>query len=154
MTIPFSLRGGINWEFVRNFEVAVDVSWWHYQVFQEQVMTLSKPLKILPGSDKPIATPKNFGNSWNVSAGLMVGYQYDTSPIPTATMDVSNLNRGLQTVSVGSRWRITPRWRVGLALMRSWNAPLDIQDSVLSPPTNGKGHGSMFHASADLMYGF
>lgn len=164
MAIPFSLRAGINWEFVPGFELGLDVAWWHYQVFQEQVMTLDAPLVGMGGPDAPLRTPKAYGNAWNVSVGvlyrvidpldLMVGYQYDTSPIPERTLSLDNLNRDLQSVAVGVRWRIIERLRVGFTFMRSWLAAVDVQDSVMSPPTNMKGHGGMTHFAMDAMYRF
>jgi len=160
--IPFSLRAGINWEFVKDFEVGLDVSYWHYQVNQEQLMTVDSAIAPLVGNNGVVHTPKDFTNSWNVSVGvlyrvipqldLMLGYQRDASPIPTRTMTVDNLNRGLSSLSMGARWRAA-RWvTVGLTYMRTWADLLDIQDSVLTPPTNGKGHGSMSHVSADLLF--
>ncbi len=160
--IPFSLRAGINWEFVKGFEVAIDGSYWHYQVNQEQVMKVDSSLAALVGSGGKMKSPKNFTNAWNVSVGLlyrvipevelMLGYQRDSSPIPTRTMTVENLNRGLHGIALGARWRAAKWVKVGLTYMRSWNDLLDIQDSVLTPPTNGKGHGSMNHVSADLLF--
>lgn len=160
MKIPFTLRMGVNWEFVKDFQVGVDFSYWHYQVFQEQVMELERPIEGIPGTTQ--RTPKSFGNAWNLSGGflyrvipeldLMIGVQRDTSPIPTRTMTVDNLNRGLTSLATGVRWRATNWMQVGVTYMRSWADLLEIQDSVTSPPTNGKGHGGMNHVSAELMF--
>ena len=83
---------------------------------------------------------------------LMIGFQRDASPIPTRTMTVENLNRGLTSVSMGVRWRAAHWVTVGLTYMRTWADLLVLQDSVLNPPTNGKGHGSMSHVAADLLF--
>jgi long-chain fatty acid transport protein len=160
--IPFCLRAGINWEFVKDFELGLDASYWHYQVNQEQQMKVDASIASLVGSGGVVRTPKEFTNSWNVSVGLlyrvipqvdlMIGFQRDASPIPTRTMTVENLNRGLTSVSMGVRWRAAHWVTVGLTYMRTWADLLVLQDSVLNPPTNGKGHGSMSHVAADLLF--
>jgi long-chain fatty acid transport protein len=160
MAIPLTLRFGVNWEFVKDFQVGLDFSWWHYQVFQEQVMELERPIEGMPGTVQ--RTPKNFHNAWNLGGGflyrvipeldLMIGVQRDTSPIPTQTMTVDNLNKGLTSLSVGARWRPLRWLGVGVTYMRSWADLLVIQDSVTSPSTNGKGHGGMNHVSAEFTF--
>ncbi|MBM4371303.1 MAG: outer membrane protein transport protein, partial [Deltaproteobacteria bacterium] len=66
-SIPFTLRAGFNWEFIRDFEVAADVFYWHYQVFQEQRMELRDPIMGM----EEFVDPKNYGNSWAWNVGLL-----------------------------------------------------------------------------------
>jgi long-subunit fatty acid transport protein len=107
-------------------------------------------------------TPKNYNNAWNISAGmmyrpipeldLMVGYQHDATPIPTSTLSLDNITRSHNGISMGARWRALKWLQVGLTYQRTWYELMNIQDSVLSPPVNGKGHGSMHHVALDLAF--
>jgi long-subunit fatty acid transport protein len=156
MTLPFTLKAGLNWEFAPDFEVGLDVIYWHYQVFQEQVSTLSTPLLGLTG----FRDPKDFGNSvlWNVglvyhvlpSLEVMGGFQQDFTPTPTRTYALESPARDSMGVALGSRWQIDERWRVGAAFNRIWFALTDVQDSLTTPPTNAKGYGGMLYFAADV----
>jgi long-chain fatty acid transport protein len=158
MVIPLTLRAGINWEFVPNVEVGLDVSYWHYQVLQEQLMTFDSP--ILGQSEK--RTPRKYGNAWNVGAGIlyrpipvldvMVGYQHDTSAIPTSTYTLDNVSRDHNGISLGLRWRALSWLAVGATFQRTWFDLLNVQDSVLNPPGNGKGHGSTTQVAVDFSF--
>jgi long-chain fatty acid transport protein len=152
-TLPFTLRAGINWEFIKDVEIGVDMFYWHYQTLQEQVMKAGVI---------EMRTPKNYNNAWNISAGmmyrpipeldLMVGYQHDATPIPTSTLSLDNITRSHNGISMGARWRALKWLQVGLTYQRTWYELMNIQDSVLSPPVNGKGHGSMHHVALDLAF--
>lgn len=157
--IPFTLRAGLNWEFVKGVEFGIDMFYWHYQVLQEQVMTLDKSIA---GMDKVQRSPKLYNNAWNISMGLMyrpieqldlmVGYQHDATPIPTKTLSLDNITRSHNGISMGARWRALSWLQVGLTYQRTWYELLNIQDSILNPPVNGKGHGSMHHVALDLSF--
>jgi len=152
-TIPFTLRAGINWEFVKGVEFGFDMFYWHYQTLQEQVMKVG---------GLEMRTPKNYNNAWNISTGLMyrpipqldvmIGYQHDATPIPTSTLSLDNITRSHNGISMGVRWRALKWLQVGLTYQRTWYELLNIQDSVLNPPVNGKGHGSMQHVALDLAF--
>jgi long-chain fatty acid transport protein len=156
MAIPFSLRAGIAWEFVQDFELAADVYWWHYQVFQEQRTELSKPLMGL----RELVDPKNYSNcwAWNVGAmyrvipqlELMAGFQMDGNPIPTKTYTLDNPTTTQYGVGLGVRWQVTDDVRLGAAIVRNWFQTLDVQDSQALPPANIKGHGANFEFGFDL----
>jgi long-chain fatty acid transport protein len=158
MAIPFTLRGGINWEVAPGFELGLDFFYWHYQVLQEQVMKLEKPLYGM----KEQRTPKAYKNAWNISAGLlyrpidqvdvMVGYQRDKTPIPNETLSLDNITRDHHGVSCGVRWRALDWLAVGLTFQRTWYDLMNIQTSILNPPVNGKGHGSMTHIAMDFSF--
>lgn len=160
MAIPFTLRAGINWEFAEDFEFGFDIYYWHYQVFQEQLTSLKEPIIGM----NEMRGPKNYGNSWNFSLGLMhhltpqwdvmLGYQEDYTPIPEETQTLDNVTRTHHGVSGGVRFRPDDNWRFGLTLQRTWYNILDIQTSILNPPTNGKGHGAIFHVDFEIGFRF
>ncbi len=160
MIIPLSIRAGINWAIVPNFEIAADVSYWHYQTNQMQISTLDDKIAGISG----FADPKNFGNSWNWCVGilyrpiseldLMVGYQMDYTPNPTSTMSLENPGVDQKGFSIGGRWRINDHWRISLAYVHNWFDLIEVQDSIGSPPANAKGHGANNEFAFDFQYRF
>jgi long-chain fatty acid transport protein len=156
MTIPFELKFGFNWEFVKDFELGADIYWWHYQTFQEQRTVLSKPIMGLPG----FTDPKNYGNSWAWNVGLMyrvlpelelmAGWQMDFTPIPSRTYTLDNPSTDQKGVSLGIRWQVSENVRIGAAMVRNWFDMIDVQDSQSTPPSNGKGHGANFEFGFDI----
>jgi len=148
MTIPFTLSAGLNWEFAPDFELGVDVRYWHYQVLQEQRSVLDTPLLGIA----EFRDPKANANSWNWCVGLlyrvipeldvMLGFQEDFTPTPDAAYTLDNLSRDQFGVSTGLRWRISPHWRAGLAFVHNWMELVDVQTSISTPPTNVKGHAA------------
>ena len=155
-SIPFTLRAGINWEFVEDFEFAADIFYWHYQVFQEQRTVLRNPIMGIEN----FVDPKNYGNSWAWNAGLlyrvipqleiMAGFQMDFTPIPTSTYTLDNPSRDQLGVGLGARWKVHQKVRIGLAMVRNWFELADIQDSQSIPPTNVKGHASNFEVGFEV----
>ncbi len=148
MSIPFTLRAGVNWAFAPAFEVGVDVRYWHYQVYQELRSTLSNTIA---GMDE-FVDPKNYGNSWNWCTGLlyrihpdvelMTGYQQDFTPIPKQTFTLDNPSRDQRGITGGIRWRVASNHRIGLYGLHNWLNTVDVQESISIPPSNTKGHGS------------
>ena len=161
MLIPFELKFGINWEFVKDFEVGADIYYWHYQVLQNQHTKLGSPLL---GVISELDDPKNYGKSfaWNIgmmyhvlpSLELMIGYQMDYTPIPSQTYSLENPSTDQKGISMGLRWQIDDRWRVGLAYVRNWFNFINVQTSIGQPPTNAKGHGSNNEFAFDFGYRF
>ena len=170
--IPLELRFGVSWDLTDTFEVACDLRWWHYQVFQEQRSTISfsgasadSPTLALLGqvlTNDQLVMPKSYDNSWNWNVGmkyrllpeleLMVGYQQDYTPIPETTVGLDNPTRDLRGIAVGARWRIDDQWRVGVGYIRNWFDLLDVQTNVNTPPFNVKGHGSNDAWGLDVMW--
>ncbi len=158
MVIPFTLRAGFNWEFVRNFEVAMDIYWWHYQILQEQRTRLSEPIMGIG----ELVDPKNYGNSWNWCIGLlyrvhprvelMVGYQEDYTPIPTRTFTLDNPSRDQRGISMGIRWQVNDSVRLGAAYVRNWFDLPDVRDSISMPPSNIKGYGGNNEVGIDVQW--
>jgi len=158
MVIPFTLQGGINWEFAPDFEVGFDYRYYHYQVFQEQYTKLGKPLMGMT----EMRDAKNYSNSGNWCFGLlyrplpvlelMAGYQQDYTPIPDQTYSLDNPSRDQRGVGFGSRWQVTDRHRVGLSFVRNWFDLVDVQESTGNPPSNAKGHGANFEVGVDWMW--
>lgn len=158
MTLPFMVRGGINWEFAPDFELGLDVTWWHYQSFQQQRSVLSQPLMGL----EELVDPKGYTNGWLWCAGLlyrvipevevMVGFQMDFSPIPDRAISLENPSRDAHAISFGVRWQVSDRIRLGAAYQRLWYALVHTQESTALPPTNTKSHGGMNFFALDLTW--
>ena len=106
--------------------------------------------------------PKNYGNSWNWCTGLlyhvlptvelMVGYQMDFTPIPERTLSLDNPSRSQNGISMGVRWQVSERVRLGGAYVHNWFELFDVQDSVTTPPTNGKGYGANNEFGIDILW--
>ncbi|MBN1946520.1 MAG: outer membrane protein transport protein [Bradymonadales bacterium] len=158
MVIPFNLRAGFNWEFAPNFQLGADVYYWHYQILQEQRTELERPIMGMT----EMVEPKNYSNSWNWCVGLlyqvlpelelMLGYQWDYSPIPTRTLTLENPSQTQFGVSMGARWQVTDTVRLGAAYVHNWFELIDIQDSITNPPTNMKGHGANNEFGFDITW--
>ena len=156
LAIPFIMKGGVHWEITPDFEVGFDVTYWHYQVHQEQRTELSQPLQGL----EELVSPTNYSNSWMWSVGvlcrviptleLMLGYQKDYTPIPNEALSLENPTRDSDSVSVGLRWQVTERVRIGFGLSRTWFALINNQVSIGLPPTNAKGHGGTTFFAAEV----
>ena len=160
MVIPFTVRAGINWEFVPNWEIAADVRYYHYQVFQEQRTELDGSLFGLT----EMVDPKNYTNSVNWCIGmlyrvlpeleLMVGYQEDKTPIPPETFTLENPSRDQRGFGLGARWQALEQHRFGLAFVRNWFDLVDIQESIGSPPSNAKGYAGNTEFGLDYTFTF
>jgi len=158
MVIPSSVRAGLNWEISADTEVGLDLSYWHYQVYQEQRTTLGEPLM----GFEELISPKNYGNSWNYSVGLlhrvkpsvevMLGFHQDFSPIPEETFAVDTPTEDLIGFSAGARWQATERLKLGLGGIRNWYDLFDIQGSKTDPPTNIKAFGGITGLAFDVSW--
>jgi long-chain fatty acid transport protein len=156
--IPFTLKVGINWEFAKDFEIAADYRYYHYQIFQEQLTKLSTPIMGL----KEFRDPKNYKNASNWCVGLMyrvlpqlefmVGYQEDYTPIPDETYTLDNPSRDQRGISFGVRWKPLDRHRFGFAVVRNWFDLVDVQTSMSTPPANAKGHATNFEFGFDYTF--
>lgn len=156
IVIPLTLRAGFNWEFVKDFELAMDIFWWHYSVLQEQKTIFEKPLKGMNG----LTEPKNYTNSWSWNIGLlyrispkleiMMGFQKDFTPIPTKTITLDNPSRSQMGIAGGLRWQCHKNVKIGFAVVRNWFEPVDVQDSVMNPPSNAKGYGKNLELGFDV----
>jgi long-subunit fatty acid transport protein len=153
---PFTLRGGFNWEFAPDFEVGMDIFWWHYQVFQEQWSRLDEPILGLT----EFRDPRHYSNSWDWCIGLlhrvvpslevMAGFQMDFTPIPAKTYSLDNPTTDQIGVSLGTRWQISRKVRLGLTLYRNWFNRIDVQESQGTPPGNAKAHGAVTSLGVDV----
>jgi long-subunit fatty acid transport protein len=148
LAIPFTLQAGVNWEIAPDFELGLDLRYWHYQVFQEQRTLLDEPILGI----EELVDRKRYGNSFNVGLGLlhrfapgwefMLGYQRDYSPVPTRSITVDNPNTDRHGAAMGVRWYPVGGLRVGLAMLRNWFDVIDNQESQSTPPNNARGVGS------------
>lgn len=158
LTIPLTLRAGFNWEFAPDFELGADVYWWRYSIFQEQRSKLKDPVMGI----SEFVDPKDYDDSWNWCVGLlyrvipslevMIGYQEDYTPIPNRTFTLENPSRDQRGISVGLRWQVSDRVRIGAAYIRNWFKGPNVQDSVSTPPSNGKGHGANDEWGIDVLW--
>lgn len=158
LTIPLTLRAGFNWEFVKDFEIGADIYWWRYSVFQEQRTVLNEPVMGIGA----FIDPKAYDDSWNWCVGLlyrvipelevMIGYQEDYTPIPNRTFTLENPSRDQRGISLGIRWQVTEKVRIGAAYVRNWFTNPDVQDSISIPPSNGKGHGANDEWGIDVLW--
>ena len=156
--IPFTLKVGINWEFVEDFQIAADYRYFHYQVFQEQRTKLADSIM---GLDE-FRDPKNYFNASNWCVGmmyrvipeleLMMGFQQDFTPIPDKTYTLDNPGRDQFGISFGVRWKPLEKHRFGLAFLRNWFDLVDVQTSMGMPPANAKGHAAAFEFGFDYSW--
>jgi long-chain fatty acid transport protein len=156
--IPFTLQAGINYEIATDFELAADFRYWHYQVNQEQRTVLGEPIMGLTG----MVSPRRYDNSVNIGVGLlhrfapgwefMMGYQYDRSPIPDASITVDNPNGDRHGLAAGLRWYPVGGLRVGVAALRNWYDLINNQESQSNPPSNAKGIGTNIALGFDLSW--
>lgn len=154
--LPFTLRAGFNWELAPDFEVGMDVFYWHYQVFQEQHSRLDQPIMGM----NEFRDPKNYGNSWSWCIGilhrvvptleLMVGFHKDFTPIPAQTYSLDNPTTDQLGVALGARWQVKPRLRLGFSVYRNWFNLIDVQESQSVPPSNVKGHAAVTSLGFDV----
>ncbi|MBP7125029.1 outer membrane protein transport protein [Myxococcota bacterium] len=161
MLIPFELKAGFNWEPLPWFEFGMDIYYWHYQSLQEQTTRFREPLL---GLIQDLPDQKDYHNSWAWNVGvmfrpvrsvdLMMGYQMDFSPIPEQTYSLDNPSTDQKGISLGLRWRVDDRWRVGLGYVHNWANLINVQRSVGKPPANGKGHAANNEFAFDFSYRF
>lgn len=155
--IPFQLAGGVNWQFHRLFQVALDLRMWHYQVQQEERTVYSDGLG-------EYGLPTGYGQSFAWSLGLlyeprpgfevMVGYEQDFSAATTRTYQLETPVHDGQTLGMGLRYEVLPGLRIGLAAARTWYTLLDIQDNALPARFNAKVHASMMEGTGDVQWTF
>jgi hypothetical protein len=153
--IPFELRAGARWAFVPRFALALDVRMWHYQVLLEERVELD-----LAGPD--LVVPRKYDQSYAWSAGLsyepvpelelLVGYEQDFTAAPERTWSLDQPMRDGHTVGIGARWRVIPALRIGLGGARTWYDLVDVQESALDPPLNGKAHGAATEVTVDVQW--
>lgn len=159
--LPLTLRAGISWSFQKDWEVAFEVVYWHYQVFVSNKYILDD--EIVPGM-KELVEPRNYTNSYQFSVGIrykphkrvefMLGYERDWSPIPDSAVSIDNPTRDFHGIGVAVRWTVSRVVRLGLAYVRNWYKKVDTKDSVQHPPMNmtGQGHNNQFIVEGNFTF--
>jgi long-subunit fatty acid transport protein len=147
--LPWGASAGLNVDVTPQLEIGGEARYWLYRQYKDQDTQLTG-ISIVSELD----SPKNYHDSWEVSGGvrvhglaaakgleLMCGMQYDSSPAPTETVSLSSPSFTHVGVHSGLRYA-WDRYRVGASYIHYWYEVPTISDSVTSPPTDIKGHGS------------
>lgn len=163
MKVPAGLSFGVNWAILDELELAFDLRWWFYSVFEQQNLYHDIDLEILgePALPNPMVTPKDYGDSWTFSLGalgrpfsvpleLMAGWTYDISPAPNKTKSLDSPTVDLTGLSLGARYTLADTWRLSLTYYHYWYLKDVIDDSILAPPQNSVFSGSVDTFSVQL----
>ena len=167
LRMPHGLAVGLSWRALDSLELAADYRHWFYSSFKEQRMYHNIDVALVPGKPllaSPMVTPKDYGDSWTVSAGalarplkipldLMAGWTYDHSPVPDHTLTMEQPFVDLTGFSVGSRYRVNQDWRVSLTYYHYWYLRDQVDNSILDPPQNIIFQGTSDVVSFQLEYG-
>ncbi len=167
LQMPHGIAVGLAWHALDSLELAADYRHWFYSSFEEQRMYHNIDVALIPGQPlvkNPMVTPKDYGDSWTVSAGalgrpfaipldLMAGWTFDHSPVPDHTLTMEQPFVDLTGVSVGSRYRLGKDWRVALTYYHYWYLRDQVDNSILDPPQNLIFEGSSDVVSFQLEYG-
>lgn len=147
--LPWTFQAGANVDVTPNVEIGSEVRYWLYRQYKRQHTDVVGIF-----FTRALDTEKDYSDSWQVSGGvrvhdlpgapgldLMAGTHYDKSPAPprSITFDQPSFSHvGLHT---GARYA-WDRYRLGASYIHYWYEVPTITDSITSPPTNIKGHGS------------
>jgi long-subunit fatty acid transport protein len=164
--IPHSLQLGIGLKPASWIEIAVDLRFWFYQVFDFQtVIPIYDPSE--PGKE-PLTTEnlsrdKRYRLSYQLTAGLLVrpfrhyrqlelmaGVGFDKAPIPDETFTLDSPSLTQIRAAVGARWQIDRRWRLAATYTLNMYLPLEIRTSQTSPRTNMVGEGKSHYPAFEI----
>ena len=155
----------MSWQVIDELELAVDYRHWFYRTFEYQDMYHDIDLVMLgePAVENPMRTPKNFKDSWTISAGamvspfpdwlpldLMAGFSYDDSPAPSTTKSLDTPATDLTGFSLGARYTFDEHWRLSFTYYRYWYLKDTVHDSILVPPQNAQFWGTVDTFSLQL----
>lgn len=147
--LPWAFMGGASFDLTPQVEIAGELRYWLYRQYDKQHTDVEGIFLV-----RELETIKNYGDSWAASAGvrvhdlaaaprldLMAGLQYDKSPAPPKTVTLDQPSFSHPALHLGARWS-TGRYRLGASYIHYWYRIPTITDSVTSPPSNIRGHGS------------
>ncbi len=147
--LPWAFMAGANFDVSPHVEIAGEFRYWLYRQYEKQHTDVKGIFLV-----RELETMKNYHDSWEVSAGvrvhdlaaaprldLMAGAQYDRSPAPAQTVTLDQPSFSHPGAHLGARWT-QGRYRIGASLVHYWYRVPTITDSVTSPPSNIRGHGS------------
>jgi len=147
--LPWAFMAGTNVDVHPNVEVGGEFRYWLYRQYKKQLTDLSGIAIV----DK-LETIKNYEDSWEISGGvrvhdlefapkldLMAGLQYDKSPAPAKSVTLDQPSFSHPAAHMGLRYQLG-RFRLGASYVHYWYRIPVITDSITSPPSNIRGHGS------------
>jgi long-subunit fatty acid transport protein len=165
MKIPAGLGVGVNWTVIPELDLAAEYRHWFYRTFDEQVMDHEIDVAIgdAPAVENPMITPKEYRDSWTISAGalvrplpdslpleLMAGWTYDESPAPNRTKALDSPTTDLTGISFGARYLLFERWLLSLTYYHYWYLKDTVDNSILDPPQNAQFGGGVDTISLQL----
>jgi long-subunit fatty acid transport protein len=147
--LPWTFQGGANIDLTPNIELGGELRYWLYRQYQRQHTDVVGIFIV-----RALDTEKDYHDSWETSGGvrvhdlaaapkldLMMGAQYDHSPAPPRTVTLDQPSFSHIGVHTGARYTLG-RYRLGASYIHYWYEVPTITDSITSPPSNIKGHGS------------
>jgi len=147
--LPWAFMAGANVDVTPNIEIGGEFRYWLYRQYRKQLTDVSGIAIV----DK-LETIKNYEDSWEVSGGvrvhdltfapkldLMAGVQYDKSPAPANTVTLDQPSFSHPAAHLGLRYQLG-RFRLGASYVHYWYRIPVITDSMTSPASNIRGHGS------------
>jgi len=160
MLVPQSLRGGLLFRISDRLDVAFDMVWWDYSRYQRQEVTTDPDISSLID----LSAEKNYSDSTHYDLGfawhhdeattLMLGFQYDISPIPDESYSFENPASDLYGYSLGARRRFGSHWAATLAWVNNFYEKKDIKSVNSVPNIRPIGEGTMYELAFDVEYRF
>ena len=147
--LPWTFQAGANVDVTPNLEIGGEVRYWLYRQYQRQHTDVVGIFIV-----RELDTEKDYHDSWETTGGLrvhdlavapgldlMAGAQYDHSPAPPRTVTLDQPSFSHVGLHSGARYSFG-RYRVGASYIHYWYEIPKIDDSITSPPSNIKGHGT------------
>lgn len=147
--LPWAFMGGASFDVSPNIELGGEFRYWLYRQYERQHTDVVGIFLV-----RELETIKNYRDSWAASAGvrvhslsaaprleLMAGAQYDKSPAPPESVTLDQPSFSHPAAHAGARWGVG-RFRLGASYIHYWYRVPTITDSLTSPPSNIRGHGT------------
>lgn len=147
--LPWTFQGGANVDVTPNLEIGGELRYWLYRQYTHQHTDVSGIFLV-----RTLDTEKDYHDSQEVTGGvrvhdlaavpaldLMLGGQYDHSPAPPRTITLDSPSFSHYAIHSGARYTIG-RYRLGASYIHYWYVVPTITDSITSPPSDIRGHGS------------
>ena len=147
-------------------EVGMDLRTWHYQLFGKQntnpIYNSNKEEGVEAIKAEDLSIDKEYTMSYEIAFGflahfsknveLLAGGSYDKSPIPDKTFTLENPSLSSWNAAAGVRWRINENWRICLSHTQYFYETRQIDNSITSPLSNGKGTGTAYLPAFEVEY--
>jgi len=166
--IPEYFRLGFNYQAGPDWQIGLDWTLWHYNIYKRSFRTISGDLAVPElfegtlGVSYTTASEKDFGNSYNLAAGVerrlsrdssfSIGVEYDRSPIPDRTFSVESATSDFVGIGAGYERRISRHWILGSTVGFQRQQSRDVTDSITVPSSNVKTRAVAYRASISLRY--